>query len=115
LSITDPYLIASPYLITGPLSITGPYRGMYSPAGAYPQAPASTDGKTAEVHGDSYKVRYDPIRQEIVLEQDKPCPIRRGDWIVLTAINGKIKIHIDSVEPESRASLCVSHILLCPV
>jgi hypothetical protein len=74
------------------LSVIAPYRGVYSPAGIYPQALPSMDGKTAEGQGDSYKVRYDPIRQELVLEQDKPCPIRRGDWIVLitTAINGKI-------------------------
>ena len=85
------------------LPVIGPYRSLYSPAGAYPQAPPSMDGKAAEVYGESYKVRYDPIRQEIVLEQDKPCPIRRGDWIVLitTAINGKIKVHIDPVKLQS--------------
>jgi hypothetical protein len=93
-------------------SIVGPHRALYSPAAypppvhppttyspaAYPAYPAaagspqvspSTDGKAAESHGDSYKVRYDPIRQEVVLEQDKPCPVRRGDWIVLTAMIGK--------------------------
>jgi hypothetical protein len=99
------------------LSAIDPYRGVYSPAVAYPQAPLSTDVKIAEVHGDSYKVRYDPIRQELVLEQDKPCPIRRGDWIVLitTLTNGKIQVHIDPVKLQSRAGLCVSRILLCPV
>ena len=82
------------------LPVIGPYRGVYSPVGAYPQATPSTDVKTVEVHGNSHKVRYDPIRQEIVLEQDKPCPVRRGDWIVLitTVINGKIQVYIDPVK-----------------
>lgn len=85
------------------LSIAGSYRGMYSPAAyspvtyqppAYPlsagspQVSPSADGKTAGGQGDSYKVRYDPVRQEVVLE-DRPCIIRRGDWIVLTATTGK--------------------------
>jgi hypothetical protein len=97
--------------------IIGQYVGMYSPAGFYPQATPPTDSKTSEVHGDSYKVRYDPTRQELVLEQDKPCSIRRGDWIVLitTAINGKIQVHIDPFKIQSRAGLPMSPILLYPI
>lgn len=82
-------------------SIVGAYRGMYHPATSYPTAPPATDGRTTPVHGDSYKVKYDIVRQEILLEQDKPCPLHRGDWIVLTttAINGKPQVLTTSLEP----------------
>ncbi len=72
------------------LSIVSPYHGAYLQTAFYPQAIPFADGKSTETQVDSYKVKYDQIRHEIVLEQDKPCPVRRGDWVVLTtATNGK--------------------------
>ena len=81
--------------------IVGAYRGMYNPATSYPPAPSAIDGRTTPVHGESYKVKYDSVRQEILLEQDKPCPLHRGDWIVLTttAINGKPQVFTTSLGP----------------
>jgi ubiquitin-conjugating enzyme E2 Q len=61
----------------------------YPIAAGSPQLSPSIDGRTTESRGDSYKVRYDPVRQEVILEQDRPCPVRRGDWIVLTTATGK--------------------------
>jgi hypothetical protein len=97
-------------------SIVSPYRGAYHPVTFYPQAPPTIDDGTTPVHGDSYKVRYDAVRQEIVLEQDKICPIHRGDWIVLTstttATNGKPQVTINFPKPQSHASYCVCYKML---
>lgn len=60
------------------------HRAVFSPT-----VSPSADQEAFNGHGGSYKVKYDSIRQEIVLEQDKPCSIRRGDWIVLTAMTSK--------------------------
>jgi len=101
-------------------SIVNPYRGAYHPVTFYPQAPPTIDGRTTPVHGDSYKVRYDAVRQEIVLEQDRVCPIHRGDWIVLTstatatatATNGKPQVPINFPKPQTHASHCVYYKML---
>jgi hypothetical protein len=89
-------------------SIVGVYHGMYQP-NYYPQVSSTVDGRTTPVHGDSYKVRYDTVRQEIILEQDKPCPIHRGDWIVLTTTGptGKPQVPTASTKPQYHARISV--------
>jgi ubiquitin-conjugating enzyme E2 Q len=36
----------------------------------------------------SYNVKYDPSRKDIIFNDEYPCPVRNGDWIVV-APSGK--------------------------
>ena len=55
---------------------------------------------------DGSEVKYDPGRMEIIFEENYPCPVRNGDWIIVAA-GGNYIFH--------RTALDVTSLLLIAI
>lgn len=69
-----------------------------------------TQSKTVDRLAESYNVKYDQNLKEVVFDEENSCPLKRGDWIVLTTVTDKISTHhrvIDVLGPTAKLSSIV--------
>jgi ubiquitin-conjugating enzyme E2 Q len=69
-----------------------------------------TQNKTVDRLTESYNVKYDQNLKEVVFDEENSCPLRRGDWIVLTTVIDRVSTHhrvIDVLGPTAKLSSVV--------
>lgn len=76
---------------------------------AYSAQPLAQN-KTVDRVMESYNIKYDQNLREVVFDEENSCPVRRGDWIVLTTVIDRVSTHhrvIDVLGPTVRLSSVV--------